>query len=58
MMHKHRRGGRYSERIVALVGREMRDSDTSSSSRVAVVNQTLAEGYFKDANALMRSAIT
>ena len=38
--------------IPLVVGREIRDSDTSGSQRVAVVNQTLAAGYFKDANAL------
>jgi len=38
--------------IPVLAGREIRDSDTANSPRVAVVNQTLAVGYFKDGNAL------
>jgi predicted permease len=39
-------------KVPMLLGRDFTDADTSAASRVAIVNQTFAEKYIKDANKL------
>lgn len=43
-----------SLRIPVLLGREISDADTASAPRVAVINESMAKFYFKDANPIGR----
>ena len=40
--------------VPLLLGRELRESDTATSPRVAVINETMAKFYFGDANPIGR----